>query len=156
MIESETGKVMGNHEGFWFYTIGQRQGLGLGGGPWYVVAKDCDKNIIYISRNYYDGEKQRDSFAVKEIHWLSGKPSQETNLLVKLRHGPQKYSCTVNYDEKDKVFVTISERDQGIAAGQYAVFYDGDVCLGSGVILTQYLNPTLHFVSHGDPNQDKS
>ncbi len=135
MIESETGKIMGNHDGFWFYTIGQRQGLGLGGGPWYVVAKDCDKNIIYISRNYYDAEKQRNSFFVEKIHWLSGVPSETTNFLVKLRHGPQRYSCTIEYGENDKVLVIIFGQDQGIAAGQYAVFYDGDVCVGSGIIL---------------------
>lgn len=134
MIESETGKVMGNHDGFWFYTIGQRQGLGLGGGPWYVVAKDCDKNIIYISRNYYDDEKRRDMFYVENINWLSGAPSDKKNLLVKLRHGAQKYACAVDYDAQGKALVKISDRDQGIAAGQYAVFYDGDVCLGSGVM----------------------
>src|SRR3990172_11686278 len=134
MVESETGKVMGNHDGFWFYTIGQRQGLGLGGGPWYVVAKDVDKNIIYISRNYYDAEKRRDFFIVERTHWLSGVPSDKKNLFVKLRHGAQRYECTVNYNEEGKVVVQISERDQGIAAGQYAVFYDGDVCLGSSVM----------------------
>lgn len=134
MVESETGKIMGNHDGFWFYTIGQRQGLGLGGGPWYVVAKDCDKNIIYISRNYYDDEKRRDMFYVENINWLSGIASDKKNLLVKLRHGAQKYACAVDYDAQGKALVKISDRDQGIAAGQYAVFYDGDVCLGSGVI----------------------
>ncbi len=136
MIESETGNIMGHHDGFWFYTIGQRQGLGLGGGPWYVVAKDSVKNIVYISRNYYDAEKQRDHFMVQKIHWLSGVARTLTNLSVKLRHGAQKYSCVLDYNMDDAVSIKISERDQGIAAGQYAVFYDGDVCLGSGVIST--------------------
>src|SRR5579871_1845652 len=67
LIESETGKIMGHHDGFWFYTIGQRQGIRLGGGPWYVVAKDCVQNIVYISRNYYDSDKQRDAFATDTI-----------------------------------------------------------------------------------------
>lgn len=136
MIESETGTVMGKHDGFWFYTIGQRQGLGLGGGPWYVVAKDCDKNIIFISRNYHDAEKKRDSFYVEKMHWLSGiGQSDKKSFLVKLRHGPQKYESALSYDEDGKVLVTISGQDQGIAEGQYAVFYDGDVCVASGVIL---------------------
>lgn len=130
MIEIETGKVMGMHDGFWFYTIGQRQGLGLGGGPWYVVAKDIGKNIIFISRNYYDEQKQRNTFAVEKMHWLSNDLSSETmNLSVKLRHGAQRYECTI-----EGATVTLSGRDQGIAAGQYAVFYDGDVCVGSAVI----------------------
>ena len=140
MIEYETGTIMGKHDGFWFYTIGQRQGLGLGGGPWYVVAKDCDKNNIYISRSYYNNDKHRNSFYTKKINWLSGKKSDKTDLLVKLRHGAQKYACSIEYDENDTVLVTISGQDQGIAAGQYAVFYDGDVCLGSGVI--EHLAPS--------------
>ena len=134
MVEVETGKMMGTHDGFWFYTIGQRQGLGLGGGPWYVVAKDTDKNIVSISRNYYDAEKRRDSFGIEKIHWLSDEFQGKKNLLVKLRHGAQKYECTITYDEQHKAFVQISGQDQGIAAGQYAVFYDGDVCVGSGVM----------------------
>lgn len=134
MIESETGKVMGNHDGFWFYTIGQRQGLGLGGGPWYVVAKNCDKNIVYISSHYHDSDKKRDMFCVEKIKWLSGKQCNSQDLSVKLRHGAQKYACSISYDENGKALVNIFGQDQGIAAGQYAVFYDGDVCLGSGAI----------------------
>jgi tRNA-5-taurinomethyluridine 2-sulfurtransferase len=134
MIEAETGTIMGNHDGFWFYTIGQRQGLGLGGGPWYVVAKDTQQNIIYISRNYYDTEKRRDSLVVEDFHWLSGMRSDKHNLAVKLRHGAQRYSATIEYDEEGKAIVKLSGRDQGIAAGQFAVFYDGDVCLGNAVI----------------------
>src|SRR5579863_1666033 len=134
MIEVETGKIMGSHDGFWFYTIGQRQGLGLGGGPWYVVAKDIEKNIICISRNYYDEEKQRDTFTIAKIHWLNGLHSDKNNFEVKLRHGAQRYECSIEYEAHDKAVVTLSGRDQGIAPGQYAVFYDGDVCVGSGVI----------------------
>lgn len=133
MVEIETGKVMGNHDGFWFYTIGQRQGLGLGGGPWYVVAKDIDKNAVFISRNYYDEAKVRNSFVVDKFHWL-GLRSDKNNLAVKLRHGAQRYDCAIEYDENSGATVTLSGRDQGIAPGQYAVFYDGDVCVGSAVI----------------------
>jgi tRNA-specific 2-thiouridylase len=133
MIEIETGNVMGNHDGFWFYTIGQRQGLGLGGGPWYVVAKDVEKNIIFISRHYYDDEKQRNTFTVSAIHWLNGLRPIKDNVSVKLRHGAQRYECMLAHHEHGAT-VTLSGRDQGIAPGQYAVFYDGDVCVGSAVI----------------------
>jgi tRNA-5-taurinomethyluridine 2-sulfurtransferase len=140
MIEFETGNIMGNHDGFWFYTIGQRQGLGLGGGPWYVIAKDIEKNIIFISRNYYDDVKQRNTFTVKKIHWLNAAHQNKNSFKVKLRHGAQHYECVVDYhvlrqaqDERE-IVVTLSGRDQGIAPGQYAVFYDGDVCVGSAVI----------------------
>lgn len=150
MIESETGKVMGSHDGFWFYTIGQRQGLGLGGGPWYVVAKDVDNNIVFISRNYYDEAKRRNRFVVEKFHWLSGVKPDKNNFMVKLRHGAQSYSCFLSYDselshdaaslkgvsdrQSEQIVVTLSDRDQGIAPGQYAVFYDSGVCVGSAVI----------------------
>jgi tRNA (5-methylaminomethyl-2-thiouridylate)-methyltransferase len=140
MIEIETGTIMGNHDGFWFYTIGQRQGLGLGAGPWYVVAKDVEKNIVFISRNYYDEDKSRNVFSVEKFNWLSGEcPSNKTNFTVKLRHGSQLYECTVIYDaDKTKGTVTLSGRDQGIAPGQYAVFYDERVCVGSAVIVSSF------------------
>jgi len=134
MIESETGIVMGEHNGFWFYTIGQRQGLRLAGGPWYVVAKNSSKNEVYISRDYYAQEKQRDSFFVENVSWISGHAPKKQDLLVKLRHGQHLYSCKFTAVEGGRFFVQLAERDQGIAPGQYAAFYDGDICLGSGVI----------------------
>src|SRR5579863_908839 len=93
LIDSETGAIMGKHNGFWFYTIGQRQGIRLGGGPWYVVAKDVEKNNVYISRNYYSPEKQRNVFAVHEVKWLAGQDPLLTECMVKLRHGEHKYQC---------------------------------------------------------------
>eukprot|EP00899_Mesostigma_viride_P007623 jgi/Mesvir1/16862/Mv15747-RA.1 len=74
LVEAETGKEWGRHKGFWFYTIGQRKGLGLAGGPWYVVSKDVERNIVFISRNYYDSSKRRDRFRVGSISWTRGVP----------------------------------------------------------------------------------
>jgi len=133
LIEQETDKVVGMHEGFWFYTIGQRQGLGLGGGPWYVVAKDVEKNDVFISRNYYADEKKRNQLWVQQCRWFSGNQPQKDQLQVKLRHGVQKYRCTIK-NNADGLFVTLDGNDQGIAAGQFAVFYDEGVCLGGGVM----------------------
>jgi len=135
MIEKETGAVMGNHNGFWFYTIGQRQGLGLAGGPWYVVEKNIDNNIIYISRNYYAQDKQRNRFVVQPIHWLSYAHPGIKNCDVKLRHGAHKYTCAIEYNDDGSAIIQLDTHDQGIAAGQYAVFYSGDVCIASAVIV---------------------
>lgn len=134
-VEVETGKKVGSHEGFWFYTIGQRQGLGLSGGPWYVVSKDTKTNTVFISRNYYQEDKQRDRFFVENENWFAGHPPTKNQLEVKLRHGAQRVACTLLRDQAGLLQVILSERDQGIAAGQFAVFYDGQQCLGSGVIL---------------------
>lgn len=134
MIEKETGAVMGQHDGFWFYTIGQRQGLGLAGGPWYVVSKDTDRNIVYISRNYYGDDKKRDRFTVEKCTWFGKAPQEPLTVGVKMRHGAHKHRATVTPGADGAAQVQLAARDQGIAPGQFAVFYDGDRCIGSGVI----------------------
>jgi len=133
-IEVETGKKVGTHKGFWFHTIGQRKGIGLGGGPWYVVAKDLEKNIVYISKEYYSEEKVRDQFDVHNINWILGKPPVNRDLQIKLRHGENVYEATLDLKDAHAGHVIINGNDQGIAPGQFAVFYDGDICLGSGKI----------------------
>lgn len=135
LIEFETGKKVGEHTGAWFYTIGQRRGSGLSGGPWYVVAKDVHKNQVFVSRNYYDTDKARDTFEVQNMHWIAGGAPDKTSLQVKLRHGAQAHDCTIELKSNQRVAVRLAERDQGIAPGQFAAFYDGDYCLGSGVIV---------------------
>jgi tRNA-specific 2-thiouridylase len=135
LVEYETGIRMGAHKGFWFYTIGQRQGLGLAGGPWYVVSKNIANNIVYISRNYYAVDKSRDEFDITQCNWGSGiRPEEGQDIMIKLRHGPQAVACSVRWLSSDRARIKLSVRDQGIAAGQFAVFYQNNVCLGSGVI----------------------
>jgi len=137
IVEVETGKKLGTHEGFYFYTLGQRQGLRLAGGPWYVVKKDSDTNTVFISREYYAEDKVRNHFFVRRCNWMNGAPTEELpqkNLSVKLRHGPVKNECTIKLADQSTLEVSLAQRDQGIAPGQFAVFYDGDICLGSGEI----------------------
>lgn len=133
LVEWEAGKKMGEHDGFWFYTIGQRQGLGLGGGPWYVVHKEPKTNTVFISRNYYSDDKIRDQFSIKTTSWLAEKPHDGERLKVKLRHGPLYHDAQL-FVQPDGYLVKLASRDQGIAAGQFAAFYRGDQCIGSGVI----------------------
>ncbi len=135
IIELETGQVMGEHKGFWFYTVGQRQGLGLAGGPWYVVRKDTMRNNVYVSRNYYTSDKQRDTFEIERCSWITGQPPQQVQLQAKLRHGPHVYQCVIERLDDNRLQVKLNERDQGIASGQFAVLYDGAVCLGGGIII---------------------
>lgn len=132
-IESETGTVVGTHEGFWFYTVGQRQGIGLSGGPWYVVRKDPVENIVYISRHYYSDDKLRNQMIVHSFNWIgSHKPIEHA--LVKLRHGALFHEANVTCRDDNSLQLTLKESDQGIAPGQIAVLYDGKRCLGGGVI----------------------
>jgi len=134
LIEYETKKVLGEHSGFWYFTIGQRQGIKLSGGPWYVVAKQPETNEVFISHGEHHEELARDSFIVSGLNWIAGTAPEKTELSVKIRHGAKLYSATVEFLENDKLKVSLKEKDQGIASGQFAVFYAGEYCLGSGVI----------------------
>lgn len=79
----ETGKVIGVHQGYWFYTVGQRGGIKLPGGPWYVTAKDIAMNVVQVSREYYAGDKQRRAFEAGPYNWVAGMgPREELPLMV--------------------------------------------------------------------------
>ncbi|XP_031489095.1 uncharacterized protein LOC116256757 isoform X1 [Nymphaea colorata] len=144
ILEAETGDFLGNHRGYWFYTVGQRQGLRLPGGPWYVVGKDVKNNVVFVSRNYFSFDKRRRTFQVGSLSWISGsKPDQLDQIQCKVRHGPDFYDCSVEMqvsdDDQDEVAtVHISKDDQGLAAGQFAAFYRGRTCIGSGIILDSW------------------
>lgn len=139
LVEYETGMTVGEHKGFWYYTIGQRQGLGLSGGPWYVVAKNTETNTVFISRSYYDPYKARDNFTVTAVRWFSDTPvTNGQEFIIKIRHGAHDHRGTAMRLDNDRINVQLSERDQGIAPGQFAVFYEqyheNIVCVGGGVI----------------------
>lgn len=133
IVSCESDRVLGAHRGYWYYTIGQRQGLGLSGGPWYVCGKDVARNIVYVSHQTQRMQRARDRFIVSALNWISTPPGKEA-LQVKIRHGPHASGCRVQPIEGGRLSVAIQERDSGIAPGQVAVFYDGEICLGGGVI----------------------
>ena len=84
IIEIETGRKLGEHRGYWFHTIGQRKGLGLSGGPWYVVKKNVRDNVVYVS-NGYDNEKQYgNTLHLDEMHFISGNPWEGVNTPVEI------------------------------------------------------------------------
>lgn len=148
LVEFETGRILAEHDGYWYFTIGQRQGIKLADGPWYVVDKDVRKNIVYVSQKYHEEDKIRDEFMVDDVIWFAGKPppanSSRANspLRVKLRHGRGFHDCQITSIADAEILnppaakyqVKLAENDQGIAAGQFAVFYQDDICLGSGMI----------------------
>jgi tRNA (5-methylaminomethyl-2-thiouridylate)-methyltransferase len=144
IVDIDTGKILGNHPGYYYYTIGQRSGLKLGGGPWFVVKKDVRSNIIYASKeNLFI--RERSEFSVGKLNWISGEQFVKKNLKVKIRHGARMYDCTVARLHEDVFKVKLSDSDSGIAPGQFAVFYDDDVCLGGGVILEDFELPFTQF-----------
>lgn len=135
MIDIDTGNNMGKHSGYYFYTIGQRSGLGLSGGPWFVVQKDVANNIIYISRENGSIDRERDKFHVTNFNWFAGTPPEDLEgLKVKVRHGPNYYDCKIEFESETSALVTINKPDKGIAPGQFAVFYQNGYCLGGSLI----------------------
>jgi len=133
IIDIDTNKVMGRHKGFHFYTIGQRSGLRLGGGPWYVISKDIKKNIVYISKENITS-RARKEFTVSKFNWIAKEKPDGGNYLLKIRHGEHFYNCTLAFNG-DTAKVILEKEDRGIAPGQFAVFYKDDVCLGGSIIL---------------------
>ncbi|RMH20363.1 MAG: tRNA 2-thiouridine(34) synthase MnmA [Acidobacteria bacterium] len=134
------GRLLGRHRGPWFYTIGQRKGLGLGGGPWYVVAKDLATNVIWVVHGSRLAARRRDLFRIPEPHWIDRPPrglERGVELAVKVRHAPAAAACRVVAAGDGGVTVRLAEPDAGLAGGQPAVLYDGEVCLGGGPIATE-------------------
>jgi tRNA-5-taurinomethyluridine 2-sulfurtransferase len=134
LVEYETGNILGEHNGFWYFTVGQRRGIKLAGGPWYVVKKDVNRNEVFISHGAHHELLARDVFMVSAANWIAGKQPEKTDLQIKIRHGAKLYPATIACMEDGTVKVILKEKDPGLASGQFAVLYDGNVCLGGGVI----------------------
>lgn len=159
-IEQATGKVVGQHLGYWFYTVGQRKGLNLSGGPWFVVGKDIEKNRVYLANGYEPEEVYRDEFEVGTVHFINDQFSIEefsvlsdqlsvksdqsaklkTNLFVKIRHGATMHPCHLETLENGGYKVFLENKVHGVAPGQFGVFYwqlsdEETICLGGGMIV---------------------
>ncbi len=131
----DTGMTLGPHQGVWFHTIGQRRGLGLGGGPWFVVGKDLTSDTLWVAHADRYARHQRLSFDIEDVHWIGEAPSSDEELWAKVRHGPKRVRATLGpATEPGRLAVTLEEPDQGIAPGQSCVLYRRDRCLGRGVI----------------------
>ena len=88
VLELETGRKIGQHRGHWFHTIGQRKGMGFGGGPWFVVKKDIDQNIIYVSHGYDPQTAYKQHFPIRDFHSINGQ-LPPTDITLKIRHTPE-------------------------------------------------------------------
>lgn len=132
LIHAGTGEALGTHPGYWFYTIGQREGIGLHGGPWYVVKKDIAQNRVYISHRSALEDTTRQTFHVDQLSWI-GDPPDRSDLLVKIRHSPAIDPCILTHAGSG-FEVALARPERGVAPGQFAAFYKEDECLGGGVI----------------------
>lgn len=133
IINLDTNKVIGHHKGSWFHTIGQRKGLGLGQGPWFVVDKNLDDNIVYVSHADHYSTFAKSDFHLTAMNWINGEPNLEESFQFKLRHGPELIPGHIKKVNQD-YYVNLNQTDSGLAPGQHAVVYSGSQCLGGGVI----------------------
>ncbi len=135
VIELETGKRIGEHKGLWFHTIGQRHGLGFGGGPWYVVKKDVAANTLYVSKGYEPRTAYKDTFRIHDFHFLSGEQPM-TEVTFKIRHTPEFHPASLEQTAPGEYVVRARQLIQGVAPGQFCVVYDKEHhrCFGSAEI----------------------
>jgi tRNA-specific 2-thiouridylase len=134
VIDKKTGKVLGHHDGAIFYTLGQRHGLEIGGGlPYYVVGKDMDKNEVYITTDLNDDSLWKKSIHLSSVHWINDAPTEGT-YQIRVRHRAPLIEANVRYDHEE-IVLELADPQRAIAAGQSVVIYDGNVCLGGGIII---------------------
>ena len=135
VIEVGTGKRIGSHRGHWFYTIGQRKGLGFGGGPWFVVKKDVKRNVLFVANGYNPENAYRQDFPVHDFHFLT-LPELPERITFKIRHTPEIHTATAEPLGGGAYMIHSSAPIHGVAPGQFCVVYDEDhhKCYGSGEI----------------------
>lgn len=129
IIDKQTGEKVGMHDGAIFYTLGQRHGLDVGGGlPYYVVGKDMDKNEVYVSRDLQDESLWRHDIQLNNVHWINDAPG-DGNYQIRVRHRAPLVAARLQGDT-----LYLNEPQRAVTAGQSIVIYDGDVCLGGGIV----------------------
>jgi tRNA-specific 2-thiouridylase len=155
VVELETGRIVGKHKGHWFHTIGQRKGMGLGGGPWFVIRKDIVQNIIYVSHGYDPQTAYCQHFRIRDFHaltlpleqiikvkvhcnaTLSGRERSKFKVNIKIRHTPEFLPAQIEAtDTEGEYWVHAAAPIHGVAPGQFCVIYDDchHRCYGSGEI----------------------
>ncbi|MDD5145785.1 MAG: tRNA 2-thiouridine(34) synthase MnmA [Candidatus Pacebacteria bacterium] len=139
------GNILAKHKGLWFYTIGQRKGIGLAGGPYYVIGKDSRKNVLFVSKS--EGDLLKKEVLIKEANWISGKePKLPLKVMTKIRYRGKETFAKIYKTKNKKYKVQFSSPQRAVTPGQSAVFYlsvrspegakggEGQVLVGGGII----------------------
>lgn len=136
-MQTMDGEVKGNHEGLMYYTMGQRQGLGIGGpgGPWFVIGKNLDENVLYVGEGYHNSFLYSDGLEATQLNWISGNiPTEPFSCTAKFRYRQKDVGVTITPIGDSKIRVDFDEPERAVTPGQAVVLYDEDVCLGGGTI----------------------
>ena len=142
-IENPDGRILGRHEGLAYYTLGQRQGLGIGGtrgggdAPWFVAGKDAARNVLVVVQGHDHPRLYARALEVADTHWIAGHPPHSGHrLAAKTRYRMADAACSLVALDGGHWRVEFDAPQWAPTPGQYLVLYDGDVCLGGGVIAT--------------------
>jgi len=140
-IRTLDGVLIGEHQGLVFYTIGQRQGLGIGGkkgttgAPWYVVEKDIKSNLLRVAQGVDHPALFKQRLHASQLHWIAGRPPEmPLACCARIRYRQSDQPCTVDITASDQALVEFQQPQRAITPGQSVVLYDGEVCLGGGII----------------------
>nr|WP_320166120.1 tRNA 2-thiouridine(34) synthase MnmA [uncultured Methylophaga sp.] len=141
-MRTPEGKKIGQHAGLMYYTLGQRQGLGIGGRkdstgePWFVAGKDMDNQILYVVQGDHPWLWSQNLMA-DELSWVAGHPPQfPCRAAAKTRYRQPDQTCTITQDENGHIQVEFDEKQRAVTPGQSVVFYLDDDCLGGGIIVS--------------------
>jgi tRNA-specific 2-thiouridylase len=142
-MQTLSGEVKGKHDGLMYYTIGQRQGLGIGGSgdPWFVVGKNLEKNILYVEQGFDNELLYSDAITATNVSWVSNnQPKTDVKCTAKFRYRQEDHGVTVQYIDENNIRVIFDKPVRSVTPGQAVVFYDGEVCLGGGTINDVFRN----------------
>jgi tRNA-specific 2-thiouridylase len=139
MKDVRTGEIKGRHDGLMYYTLGQRQGLGIGGSgsgePWFVADKDLETNELLVIQGDQHPSLYSTGLSAADMNWISPQPPQATfNCTAKFRYRQPDQAVTVTIGRNGTCEVEFDKPQKAVTPGQSVVFYDGDVCLGGAVI----------------------
>lgn len=139
-IETETGDIIGTHQGLMYHTIGQRQGLGIGGlkdydeSPWYVAQKDLDRNVLVVVQGKNNPLLYSQSLRASHIEWINTAPELPLTCCAKVRYRQPDQACTLERLDNGDYKVSFEQAQRAITPGQSVVFYQNEHCLGGGII----------------------
>ncbi|MEM9304174.1 MAG: tRNA 2-thiouridine(34) synthase MnmA [Pseudomonadota bacterium] len=140
-IRAVDGRLLGEHMGLMYYTLGQRKGLGIGGRadssgvPWYVVHKDLDRRILYVAEGVDHPMLQARTLTASQLTWVAGHlPAERFRCAAKTRYRQPDQACEVALTAEDRLEVHFDEPQRAVTPGQSVVFYQGEECLGGAII----------------------